>query len=62
MVKRASGILIFLKYILYKLNHEFNPEKAKEIRETSVTLANAERIRNGEEPLFDTELTEGKEE
>ena len=43
--------LFSLKYMLYELNEEFNPESLKEERANKVTLSNAVRIQNGQEPI-----------
>lgn len=43
--------LFSLKYVLYELNAEFNPETIKEDTATSVTLTDTERIKKGKKPL-----------
>lgn len=48
-----NDALFTLKYVMYELDYMFNPEKAKEITAITVSLSNAEKIRKGEEPVFD---------
>src|SRR5690625_1949653 len=43
--------LFSLKYILYELNEELNPETIKEERANKLTLDDATRIQNGEDPI-----------
>ena len=46
-----SDALFSLKYILYELNQELNPESLEEGKANDLTLYNAVRIQNGENPL-----------
>jgi len=53
--KHANGnneALFALNYTLLELNSEYNPDKLKEIRATSASLSDIEKIRNGKEPRF----------
>ena len=43
--------LFSLKYILYELNEEFNPESLEMVRANKLTLSNAVRIQNGKDPI-----------
>lgn len=45
-----NDALFALKSTLYELNGAYNPEKLKD---SMVSLSDAEKIRNGEEPVFD---------
>jgi len=47
--------LFSLKYILHELNEEFNPESFDEERATHLTLSNAVRIQNGQDPINEHE-------
>lgn len=47
--------LFSLKYILYELNEEFNPESLEMVRANKLTLSNAVRIQNGKDPINDYE-------
>lgn len=46
-----NDALFSLKYIIYELNLEFNPESFDEERATHLTLSNAVRIQNGKNPI-----------
>lgn len=50
-----NDALFSLKYILYELNEEFNPESFDEERATHLTLSNAVRIQNGQDPINEHE-------
>ena len=47
--------LFSLKYTLYELNEELNPESLKEKRANKLTLDDAVRIQNGKDPINENE-------
>lgn len=50
--------LFSLKEVLHELNTVYNPDKIKEVRATDVSLSDAEKIRNNENPVSITKEEE----